>query len=59
MEFVARYRTGGRAQRLHEVSRFVRETLGDPAREGAADAGKTDQSAARWYYVDGSFPDKT
>ena len=25
VEFVARYRTGGRAARLHEVSRFVRE----------------------------------
>jgi SEC-C motif-containing protein len=25
MEFVARYKVGGRAQRLHEISRFVRE----------------------------------
>jgi SEC-C motif-containing protein len=25
VEFVARYRIGGRAHRLHEVSRFVRE----------------------------------
>jgi SEC-C motif-containing protein len=25
VEFVARYRTGNRAQRLHETSRFVRE----------------------------------
>ncbi len=25
VEFIARYRIGGRAQRLHEVSRFVRE----------------------------------
>lgn len=25
VEFVARYRVGGRAHRLHEVSRFVRE----------------------------------
>jgi len=25
VEFVARYKTGGRAQRLHEVSEFVRE----------------------------------
>jgi SEC-C motif-containing protein len=25
VEFVARYKTGGRARRLHEVSRFVRE----------------------------------
>lgn len=25
VEFVARYKTGGRAQRLHEISRFSRE----------------------------------
>jgi len=25
VEFVARYRVGGRGQRLHEISRFVRE----------------------------------
>jgi SEC-C motif-containing protein len=25
VEFIARYKVGGRAQRLHEVSRFVRE----------------------------------
>jgi SEC-C motif-containing protein len=25
VEFVAHYKTGGRAKRLHEVSRFVRE----------------------------------
>ena len=25
VEFVARYKTGARAQRLHEISRFVRE----------------------------------
>ena len=25
VEFIARYRIGGRAQRLHEISRFVRE----------------------------------
>ena len=25
VEFVARFKTGGRAQRMHEVSRFVRE----------------------------------
>lgn len=39
VEFVARYKIGGRAQRLHEVSRFVKH-------EG------------KWYYVDGSFPEK-
>jgi SEC-C motif-containing protein len=42
VEFVARYKIGGRAQRLHEVSRFVRETH---------------DGVARWYYLDGSFPD--
>lgn len=26
VEFVARYKVGGRAQRLHELSRFVRES---------------------------------
>ena len=25
VEFIARYKVGGRAQRLHEISRFVRE----------------------------------
>lgn len=40
VEFVARYRIGGRAHRLHEISRFVRED-------------------GRWFYVDGSFPEKT
>lgn len=43
VEFVARYKINGRAHRLHEVSRFVRE-----------DAG----GVARWFYLDGSFPDK-
>ena len=42
VEFVARYKIAGRAYRLHEVSRFVREHSGD---------------AARWFYLDGSFPD--
>ena len=41
VEFVARYKLGGRAHRLHEVSRFVREDAGD---------------GARWFYLDGSFP---
>lgn len=40
VEFVARYKLGGRAHRLHEISRFVRED-------------------GRWFYVDGSFPEKT
>lgn len=43
VEFVARFKIGGRAQRLHEVSRFVRE----PGPDGIP----------RWFYLDGSFPD--
>ncbi|MGZ9044534.1 MAG: YchJ family protein [Telluria sp.] len=43
VEFVARYKIGGRAHRLHEVSRFVRE----------ADSS----GIPRWYYLDGSFPE--
>jgi SEC-C motif-containing protein len=39
VEFIARYKVGGRAHRLHEISRFVRED-------------------GRWFYVDGSFPEK-
>jgi SEC-C motif-containing protein len=42
VEFVARYKIGGRAHRLHEVSRFVRES---------------DGGVARWFYLDGSFPE--
>ena len=42
VEFVARYRVSGRGHRLHEVSRFVREHSG---------------GEARWYYLDGSFPE--
>ena len=44
VEFVARFKIGGRAQRLHEVSRFVRE----PGPDGVP----------RWFYLDGSFPEK-
>ncbi len=44
VEFVARFKIGGRAHRLHEVSRFVRE----PDAEGGA---------PRWFYLDGSFPE--
>jgi len=43
VEFIARFKVGGRAHRLHEVSSFVRQTDG---------AGQQ-----RWYYVDGAFPD--
>jgi SEC-C motif-containing protein len=42
VEFVARFKLNGRAQRLHEISNFVRE----PAEGGP-----------RWFYVDGSFPE--
>jgi len=42
VEFVARFKINGRAQRLHEVSNFARE----PAAGGL-----------RWFYVDGSFPE--
>ena len=43
VEFVARYKVGGgKAERLHEVSRFVRENI----------AGEW-----RWFYVDGEFVD--
>lgn len=44
VEFVARYKVGGRAHRLHEVSNFVRQAGAD--------------GIARWFYVDGSFPQK-
>jgi len=44
VEFVARFKVGGRAHRLHERSRFVREAGPD--------------GALRWFYLDGSFPDK-
>ena len=42
VEFVARFRVNGKGQRLHEVSRFLRE----PSPEGL-----------RWFYVDGTFPE--
>lgn len=42
VEFIARCKINGRAQRLQERSRFVRRRLGE---------------AWRWYYVDGEFPD--
>lgn len=43
VEFVARYRIDGRGHRLHEISRFKKE-----AKDGIA----------RWFYVDGTFPDQ-
>jgi len=45
VEFVTRFKVNGRAQRLHEVSRFVREP--DPGVGGKM----------RWFYLDGSFPE--
>jgi SEC-C motif-containing protein len=44
VEFVARFKVNGRAERLHEVSNFVREV--DNSGEGKL----------RWFYVDGHFP---
>ncbi|MFL9923848.1 YchJ family metal-binding protein [Herbaspirillum lusitanum] len=43
VEFIARFKVGGRAHRLHEVSNFERR--------------EDEQGNKRWYYVDGSFPD--
>lgn len=43
VEFTARFKVGGRAHKLREISNF--ERMPD-------DAGQL-----RWYYVDGSFPD--
>jgi SEC-C motif domain protein len=40
VEFVATFKVSGRLQRLHEISRFVREGAGD---------------AARWLYIDGQM----
>lgn len=45
VEFVARFRINGRAERLHEVSRFVREA-------------ETAGAEPRWFYLDGRFPEK-
>jgi SEC-C motif domain protein len=44
VEFVARFKVGGRAHRLHEISNFVREAGAD--------------GVARWFYLDGSFPNE-
>ncbi len=47
VEFVARYKVNGKAERMHEISRFIREAVqvGNPA------AGQ------RWYYIDGQHPE--
>jgi SEC-C motif-containing protein len=43
VEFVARYRDStGRAGRMHEISRFVREGVGENA---------------QWFYIDGQSPE--
>ncbi|MDB5777248.1 MAG: hypothetical protein JWP38_3381 [Herbaspirillum sp.] len=42
VEFVARFKIGGRAHKLHEISNFVRQP--------------DDMGTPRWYYVDGTFP---
>jgi SEC-C motif-containing protein len=42
VEFVARFKINGRAQRLHEISNFAREQA---------------EGGLRWFYVDGSFPE--
>lgn len=42
VEFVARFKVGGRAHRLHETSRFVCEATPD---------------GERWFYVDGDLHD--
>ncbi|MDY7545968.1 YchJ family metal-binding protein [Glaciimonas sp. CA11.2] len=52
VEFVARYKVGGRAQRLHEVSQFVRELAETETK------AQLNESAYRWFYVDGYFPEK-
>jgi SEC-C motif-containing protein len=44
VEFVARYKVGGRAHRLHETSRFVRQ-----------DASGTETPEGRWLYLDGDL----
>ena len=46
VEFIARSKLGGRAQRLHETSRFLRENVRDNVRENAHAQG-------RWFYLDG------
>jgi SEC-C motif domain protein len=44
VEFVARSKLAGRAYRLHETSRFVREDMREDVREDG-----------RWFYVDGEI----
>lgn len=46
VEFIARYRLQGRAVRLHERSRFVRQAA-------SADPAAEQTELPRWFYVDG------
>ena len=46
VDFVASFKVAGRAHRLHEVSRFLREP--DPDLGGQV----------RWFYLDGTFPEQ-
>ena len=41
VEFVARYKVNGKAEHLHEISRFVRENS---------------PQGGRWFYIDGQPP---
>jgi SEC-C motif-containing protein len=43
VEFIASFKVGGRAHKLHEISNFIREAHAD--------------GTQRWYYVDGVFPE--
>jgi SEC-C motif-containing protein len=45
VEFIARYKIGGRAHRLHEISRFTLAPFSN------------DIAAPRWHYVDGDLLD--
>ena len=48
VEFIARSKLGGRAQRLHETSRFVREDMRENVRGNVLESG-------RWFYLDGDL----
>ncbi len=52
VEFVARFKIGGRAHRLHEISYFVRSAF-------PASAPGQKQDSPNWYYVSGIFPEET
>lgn len=52
VEFVAHYKVDGKAQQLHEISRFTRVD----AAPGAAGQA-TDAPPGRWLYIDGQVSD--